>query len=66
MRKRKGKGKKERNIRIEAKNHVNCTLKQDSSTVRAYSRKQGHACGITKKGQENSWKGHNYDFFPLI
>ena len=33
---------------------------------RAYSRKQGYVCGITKKGQERSWEGHNYEFFPLV
>ena len=26
--------------------------------VRAYSRKKGHACGITKNMQESSVKGH--------
>ena len=33
---------------------------------RAYSRKQGHACGITKKGQESPVKGNNSGFLPLI
>ena len=32
--------------------------------VRAYSRKEGHACDITKKKQEKSVKGHNYEFPP--
>ena len=26
----------------------------------------GHACRITKKGQESTVKGHNCEFFPLI
>ena len=34
-------------------------------TDRAYSRKYGRACGLTKKGQKRSVKGHNYQFFPL-
>ena len=33
---------------------------------RAYSRKQGHACGITKKGRESPVKGHNCGFLLLI
>lgn len=32
-------------------------------TIRAYSRKAGHVCGITKK-RESLANGHNYDFFP--
>ena len=34
--------------------------------VRAYSKKYGHACGITKKGQESPVKGHSFGFAPLI
>ena len=30
-----------------------------------YSKKQWHASGITKKGQESSVKGENHEFFPL-
>ena len=33
---------------------------------RAYYRKKGHAFRITKKGQENSIKGKNCGFLPLI
>ena len=33
--------------------------------VRGYSRKYEHACGITKKWQERSVKGHSYKLFPL-
>ena len=33
---------------------------------RAYSRKEGHACSLTKKGQESPVKGHNCGFLPLI
>ena len=36
------------------------------NVTRAYSRKEGHACGIAKKGQESPVKGHNYGFLPLI
>ena len=36
------------------------------SPCRAYSRKSGHACGITKKEQESPVKGHNFGFLPLI
>ena len=32
---------------------------------RAYSRKQGHTCGITKKGQKSLVKGHNCRFLFL-
>ena len=33
---------------------------------RAYSRKEGHACGITQKGQKSPVKGHSCGFLPLI
>ena len=36
-----------------------------TNKIRAYSRKQGHACGITKTGQERSIKWHSYELFPL-
>ena len=29
------------------------------TSFRAYSSKKGHACGITKKGQESPLKGDN-------
>ena len=38
----------------------------NSTEIRAYSRKERHACGITRKGQENSLRGHNCGFLPLI
>ena len=41
-------------------------IKQESITSRAYSRKYGHVCGITKKGQESLVKGHSFGFLPLI
>ena len=36
------------------------------SFSRAYSRKQGHRCGITKTGQENPVKGYSQDFYPFF
>ena len=33
---------------------------------RAYSRKEGHACDVTKKGQESPVEEHNCGFLPII
>ena len=33
---------------------------------KAYSRKKGHACSKTKKGQESPVKEHTCGFFPLV
>ena len=41
-------------------------IKQESITSRACSRKYGHVCGITKKGQESLVKGHSFGFLPFI
>ena len=38
----------------------------NARAIRAYSRKKGYACGMTKKGQNSSVKGHNCGFLPLI
>ena len=35
-------------------------------TYRAYFRKEGNACSITKKGQESQVNGHSYGFLTLI
>ena len=32
----------------------------------AYSRKYGHTCGITKKGQYSPVKGYSFGLLPLI
>ena len=37
-----------------------------NNIFRAYSRKQGHAFSIIKKGQESPVKGQNLEFLPLI
>ena len=37
-----------------------------NSTTGAYSRKQGHVCGITKKGQESPLKVHISESLPHI
>ena len=66
-----------KNTCADAKHKINLRWSQTISTIvgypsqktfmffRAYSRKKGHVCVITKKEKESPVKGHNYESSAL-